>query len=157
MAVAPDGNGAAFANTIEDDGTTVRYGIVRVDADGDTLYARALSVEPAKIPRERMDREVQLLTGGRKELVKLVHDAGLPKRFAPVLGMVMGRDGALAIELGTRASGHEWLLLDPRGAALGSFLVPANVRVRAITRDRVWATVEDRDGLEDIVQYRVSP
>lgn len=157
MAVAPDGNGAAFANTIDEDGATVRCRIVRVDADGDTIYTSTMSVEPAMISREQMDRQIQLLTGGNRELVDLLHDASLPKRFPPARSMVMGRDGTLAIELGTQATRHEWSLLDAHGVALGTFLVSANVRVRAITRDRVWATVEDRDGLEDIVQYRVSP
>jgi len=70
-------------------------------------------------------------------------------------GIKFGMDGTIWIGLRATAEGNPWLVLDAAGVPIGHVLLPANVVLLQASRQRIWGSEQDSDGLRSVVSYSV--
>jgi hypothetical protein len=73
----------------------------------------------------------------------------------PVFRSLLGLDHSIWIELRPDATGRHWLLLKPNGDPVGQVTLPATFFLRVASTSMLWGTVEDADGIESLVRYRI--
>jgi hypothetical protein len=78
------------------------------------------------------------------------------KVYPPVRRIVDGLDGTTWVELRIPTPGHSWRVLDEKGVAVATVLLPANIELQAADRGHIWAYELDADGLQGVVRMRLS-
>lgn len=155
---ASDGSRFALA-TAEDVGDrSGYYRVLVVDERGDTLLNRRYPFGPVAIPKRIADSVIAQRTGGRAqpEFIAAYRSMKLPTTFPPLERIVLGRDATTWIEHYTFSGNRTWSMLDRSGQPIGWLVIPRNIRLQEVSRDLVWATETDEDGLQHVVRFRVT-
>jgi hypothetical protein len=157
-AASPNGRHVVFVVP----GATGSYAVVEINGvSGDTSLARQYTYQPVPVPkrltdsilRPRPNRPNSNIPPGIAELRRQLRVA---EHFPPVVRAVVGDDGMIWLEEQTLAPADQrWMVLDPAGNLVGVMKVPRAAHVRLVFRDQMWATVEDEDGVQDVVRYGV--
>lgn len=145
------------------------FHVIRVDASGDTVFARAYPYPPIAIPRSRVDSVIEARAGSLHEFVgertgiplgewrrRVAEALYTPAHHPQVAEAVPGRDGSLWLRLAPSGpEGHEWLVLDTDGEPLRWVRVPERTRILAAETDRFWGVTQDDLDVDYIVRFRV--
>jgi len=128
------------------------YRVVVARSNGETMFARSFSYQPVAIPAAVKDsvKARSSAPGPRAAAEKL------PEFFPPLAALLAGRDESTWIELFSVSGERTWQVLDGTGNLVAQLKVPRNVRIKVASRDAIWATETDDDGLQHIVRYRVT-
>jgi hypothetical protein len=78
-----------------------------------------------------------------------------PPAHAPFRSLRLGTDGTIWLGLRSSPEGQPFLVLDDRGDAIATVLIPAGQRFAAASRTELWTTVVNDVDLVAIVRYRV--
>jgi hypothetical protein len=142
-----------------------------IGADGTQRWRRSLHLSAAPIPRTVRDSLIAVgvekvqpqmaaargrgraPSGNVRNLVE--HGLRLPRHFAPVGRIVLGRDGALWIEQMDGLRTGNWLVLDRGGTPRFQVRLPSTFVVNDATMDSVWGTEQDDLGVAYLVRLRV--
>lgn len=152
---APPGD--RFATVHAERGSRASYRVSVVRATGDTLFSRAYEYRPVPIPRAVFDSVIQQRSGrGPTEFREAWRSMTAPAGYPPIERLVLGRDATTWLEEYTAAGNRTWRVLDQRGEVVGRIQLPRTVRLLAATREAIWGTETDDDGLQHIVRYRVA-
>lgn len=159
FAVAPDGSRIAFAIVERTGARTEHFRVVVLGSRGDTLLNRRYPFEPVAISKRvadsvRASRAAAASGPFADAYRKAYQSLPVPESYTPFERVLVGVDGTVWIERMPNAPQRLWLVLDARGNPLGTVRVPRNVVLRAVARDRFWATERDDNDLESIVRYR---
>jgi hypothetical protein len=71
-------------------------------------------------------------------------------------GIRIGLDNTIWIGLRATSEGNPWLVLDSAGVPIGRVLLPRNVLLMEASRERIWASEENADGLRSIIRFVVA-
>ncbi|HEX9563152.1 MAG TPA: hypothetical protein VF981_04245, partial [Gemmatimonadaceae bacterium] len=155
---AADSRRVAIATFDTPAGRTGSYQVSVVSDTGDTLFARRYDYPVVPIPSRLLDsvRTAQAALRAAPDIVALRRSMKLPETWPPIERLVLGRDETVWIEQYTRAGNRVWQVLNARGDVEGQAAVPRGVRLMAVSREAVWGTDTDEDGLQHIVRYVVS-
>ena len=150
--VSPDAARLAFVRA-DRSSRTFRVSVFR--ASGDTAFHRSYAYRP--IPLTKSDRDQAIASappfpGAAEALEK----ARFPEHRAPVSRILAGRDETTWLELATASGDRTWNVLDAMGTLIGRVRLKRNVQATVVSRDLLWATETDDDGLQHIVRYRVT-
>jgi hypothetical protein len=80
-----------------------------------------------------------------------------PASYPPLSRIVLGRDQTTWLEVYSTEGDRQWLVLDARGEPVGRVAVPRGVRIQAASRESIWATDTDEDGLQHIMRFAIAP
>ena len=147
------------------------FRITKRELDGDTLYSRSFTYAPTPLPPSRPDslaaafamRPASLppsmaaswpTPARAEELAR--SSLFVPPFFPPVGNLVVGRDGTVWIQR-EDAGGEtrEWWVIDGTGRAVAAVHLPANLRMLAADRDRIWGMETDELDVPYIVRYEL--
>jgi hypothetical protein len=148
---------------------SAEFRVIRVDASGDTVFARAYPYTPTAISRSRVDSIVEAqaeslhgfvgertgipLGEWRRRVAEALYT---PTHHPPVAEAVPGRDGSLWLRLAPSGpEGPEWLVLDTNGEPLRRVRVPERTRILTAETDRFWGVTQDDLDVGYIVRFRV--
>lgn len=156
--ITSDGRRVALATTEDVGDRTGYYRVVVLGDRGDTLFNRRYEFRPVAIPRRVADSVIAQRTGGRAppEFATAYRSMKLPATFPPLERVLLGRDETTWIEHYTSTGNRTWSMLNRRGEPIGWLVIPRNIRLHEVSRDFIWATETDEDGLQHIVRYRVT-
>jgi hypothetical protein len=149
-----DGSRIALSSIEASGRPAYRVAVLRVN--GDTVFNRTYQYQPIPIPNAAMDSAVRTRSRIGPEAAAVLAKVKLPGAYPPLERVLLGRDETTWLEiypLGEQRTYHE---LDARGNPAGVITLPRNVRVMVASRDTIWATETDEDGLQHIVRYRVA-
>jgi hypothetical protein len=140
-------------------GPTGSYTVVAIDGvRGDTTLTRRYSYQPVPVPKRIAD-SVLASRGNMSNMpgmAEVWRKMRVAEHFPAVVRAVVGDDGTIWLEEQTLApSNRRWTVLDRTGAPMGVVSTPRTVSVQLVFRDQMWATVEDEDGVQDVVRYGV--
>lgn len=139
VAIAEQGNRTAIPSSFK---------LIVLNRYGDTNFARAYRYTPITITKAAAD--------GAKLLHPDIRGLKVPPTYPPLRRVVIGRDGALWVELWTTAPVHRWLQLDARGNEVARVDLPLSVRVEAVAARQMWAVQPDSlDHKQDIVRFHL--
>jgi hypothetical protein len=117
------------------------------------LYA----YRPVPLPRMVFDSIIARRTArGSSEQIAMWRGMTAPSSYPPLSRIVLGRDQTTWLEEYSTEGDRHWVVLDARGDPIGRVTVPRNVQVLAASREFVWATDTDDDGLQHIVRFAVA-
>jgi hypothetical protein len=150
--VAPDGSRLLFAYVEQG---AQDYHVVAIRSDGDTTFARSIAYRPQPIPRSVRDSVASAAARSPMPSRRATADR-IPEAYPPLSRLLAGRDGTTWLELFTPSGDRTWLVLDAQGTLAGRLTVPRNIDLKVASRDVIWATETDDDGLQHIVRYRVN-
>lgn len=156
--LAPDGSRFVLATAEDVNDRTGFYRVVLVRERGDTAFSRRFAFTPVAIPKRVADSVIAQRTGGRAapEFIAAYRSMKVPSTFPPLDRVVLGRDETTWIEHYTFSGDRQWTVLGGSGAPIGRLTLPRNIRVQQASRDVLWATETDEDGLQHIVRFRVT-
>ena len=152
--VSPDG--ARYA-LVEVAGAGGSYRVSVFRPTGDTISSRTYSYTPVRIPKAVADSVIARRIGRQTgQAAEMWRSAKLPANYPPLARVLLGRDETVWVERYSIAGDREWLMLDARGNVAGRLVLSRNVVLQAVSREMLWATGTDSDGLQHIIRYRVS-
>lgn len=152
---SPDGG--RWATAVVDGVERASYRVSVVRTTGDTVFNRLYSYRPVPVPKATFDSVIARRTArGSPESIAMWRGMTAPASYPPLSKLVLGRDQTTWLEEYTIDGDRRWLVLDSRGEQVGRVTVPRNVQVLAASRESVWATDTDEDGLQHIVRYRIA-
>ncbi len=143
--------------------TAVR--VVRVSAQGDTLFDRQIPVDRRPLSAVEIDRAATALAAESppssppelNRLVDSVRRATAPAFRIPFQRILIGLDGTTWLQRATGDLAEEWLVLDATGAPLFVVNLPMHTRLRAAMRESLWVAERAEAGREaGIARYRVT-
>ena len=80
----------------------------------------------------------------------------LPEYHAPILQLLVGRDGTTWLQLSAPdPDHHQWMVLDPAGELLARLTVPASLRILNADRYHVWGVETDELDVPYLVRHRI--
>lgn len=151
--VSPDGGHLLI--TYVEPGKTQEYRVALIRTSGDTVFARTIAYRPQPIPRNVRDSIASAAQRSPMPSRRATAER-IPEHYPPLSRILVGRDGTTWLELFTESGDRTWHMLDPQGNLAGRLIVPRNIEVKVASRDAIWATETDDDGLQHIVRFRVS-
>ena len=152
--VSLDGSRYALVEVVGDGGSTRVSGI---RAAGDTISSRTHSYPPVRIPKDVADSVIARRIGRQSgEVAAMWRSVKLPPDYPPLARVLLGRDDTVWLERYSISGDREWLVLDALGTVTRTVVLPRRVRLMAGSRDALWATDTDEDGLQSVVRFRVS-
>lgn len=151
--VAPDGGRVVL--TYVEEGKTQEYRVAAIRSSGEKIFDRTISYRPQPIPKNVRDSIVSAASRSPMPSRRATAER-IPGFYPPLLRILGGRDATTWLELFTASGDRTWHVLDAQGNVVGSLMVPRNLQVMAASRDALWGTETDDDGLQHIVRYRVS-
>jgi hypothetical protein len=126
---------------------------------GDTIASRVLTFPRRAVPRGVVDSIKASLTTIQRsspEVRDLYAKMELAKLFPGFRGFLVGSDETIWVEdYPAGASAPHWKFYSRNGVYAGSINLPTGHVLRAASRQRLWATVRDVDGLESLVRFSV--
>jgi hypothetical protein len=157
-AFADDGTWIVYALAIGDNIGNVRARVTAIDSAGDTVFTRELPVPARALPRAFADSVLafRISHTSRPDNVPLYRAMKLREYFPPLLGLVVGRDRSVWLELDTVGGGHLWWVLDATGRHVGTLLLPGSAILQVADRDQIWTLEEDESGLQGVARYRIA-
>jgi hypothetical protein len=129
-----------------------------ISAAGDTIADRRFPFERVEILKRVTDSiRTAALAGGTRSPSRAAYwrAAEFQPIYRPVDRVVVGRDGTIWICLRPTPAGNPWLIIARDGRIRGRLTVSENVRVMSTDRSTFWGVVQDQDGLESIVRYKI--
>ncbi len=157
-AVAADGSLLAHITADQSSTENGTYTVSLFGANGDTIFVRAYAYRGTAIPGSVRDSAIAAITaseGPPAGPFQALARQWLPPVYAPVERMTLGLDSTVWVDLRPDTEGPVTLILDQRGDAIGTVLVPAHSRIQRASRSHVWTTEIDEYGLASVVRYRV--
>lgn len=150
--VAPDGSAYGYV-AVERSGS---YRLVVVASGGDTLVARSMVYTPTGITSRVVDSVVESRTRNVPAQRPAWRTIRFPDAYPPIATVLIGRDGTIWLERYAIEGDRVWTVLDARGNEVGRVAVPRARRILVVSREAVWVTDADEDGLQSIVRYGVA-
>jgi hypothetical protein len=152
---SPDGGRYAIALVERAERASYRVSVIRTT--GDTAFNRLYAYRPVPLPRMVFDSIIARRTArGSSEQIAMWRGMTAPSSYPPLSRIVLGRDQTTWLEEYSTEGDRHWVVLDARGDPIGRVTVPRNVQVLAASREFVWATDTDDDGLQHIVRFAVA-
>jgi hypothetical protein len=149
--VAPDGNRVVLTYVERTDA----YRVVAVRSNGQTIFDRTISYRPQPIPRHVRDSITAAALRSPMPSRRATADR-IPESYPPLSRILVGRDATTWLEVFSASGDRTWHVLDAQGNVAGRITIPRNIDIKVASRDIVWATETDDDGLQHIVRFRVS-
>lgn len=149
--VAPDGARVLLSYVEQEN----EYRVVAVKSEGDTIFNRSIRYRAQPIPRTVRD-SIKAAALRSPMPSRRATAERIPEFYPPLSRILAGRDATTWLELFTPSGDRTWHVLDPQGNPAGVLTVPRNIEVKVASRDAIWATETDGDGLQHIVRFRVS-
>lgn len=137
--------------------------VTRLTLAGDTLFRRTLTVPrlavtAGDIDSVAQDRRQNPAPGMPSDVVRLMDSVyrATARPYHPLVGGVrVGADETTWLQLPTREKGTLWLVMDRVGAPVLTTLLPPDLQLRAVSRDRVWGVMaNDRKSVDGVI-YQV--
>jgi len=154
---APDASRIGFVTTDVDGSNAGTFHVWVIGSEGDTLVSRRFPFTGVPIPGSVAD-SVKELRASRAQIPAMqraIRELELPPVYAPVEGILMGRDHSIWIQLRAVEDMRPWLVLDAQGAILDTIRLARNVRIRVADQQTVWATATDEVDVQSVVRYRL--
>ncbi|MES2305577.1 MAG: hypothetical protein V4558_08720 [Gemmatimonadota bacterium] len=162
-AFSPDGARILFVRQRNETGKTGTFNLLVLSTRGETLLHRDIAYVPQRISDSawkaeeagrlfdpRLGPPPKAYRDARKRVERLA-------TYPPVRRAILGRDGSIWLELFGESPGHRWATIDPKdGHVIGVLDVPANVTIRTVARDMLWASSVDEDDVPSVVVLKVS-
>ena len=159
---APDGSGAVIVQGRSWTGTgPAEYGVTRVNSEGDTLFHHRFAYEPLPVPKGHYDRDIEEslrlpIVADRGEFADALREfLERVRYFPPVTNVQVGSDGTIWIAGPDEEGERTWLVLDPTGATIGRFRLPAASRVSDANRTEVWVVEKDALDIPYVARYEI--
>ena len=155
--IGPNGDRVAMATAATSGPELGTFRVVMIGQAGDTTFARHFPFKPVPIDAHLRDSLTALSAAGPKppQMRGMVSERSSPKIYPPLVHLVIGRDGTTWVEMRENAAGRPYLVLDPKGSAIGMVTLPANATIKAASRTTIWAAQRDADDVESVVRFRV--
>ena len=161
---ARDGSGAVIVEGRSWTGTgPAEYGVTRVDAEGDTLFHRRIAYEPLPVPDGYYDPDIEesleipVVADRRTFAAALREFLERVRYFPPVTRVQVGSDFTTWIAGPDEGGEQTWLVLDPSGASIGRFRLPATSRVSDANRTEAWVVEKDALDIPYVARYEIVP
>jgi hypothetical protein len=151
--VAPDGARLVFAYV--EQGASQDYHVVAIRSDADTIFERSITFRAQPIPRSVRDSIASAALRSPMPSRRATAER-IPEFYPPLSRILAGRDATTWLELFSASGDRTWQMLDAKGNRSAKLTVPRNVDIKVASRDAIWATETDDDGLQHIVRYRVN-
>ncbi len=124
---------------------------------GQQLWSQVRQVPLARIAsalRDSLKMAIDSAPGAAAELLRTVP---LPTFHPAIVGMVVGQDGTIWVQLGVQdASGRAlWDVWSRDGTVFGRVALPERTYPLSIRAGQMVAKVESADGFQDVVKFRV--
>jgi hypothetical protein len=132
------------------------YRVEVVRSNGETAFARSYPYQPVSIPASVKDSAKASRIRGAPGMRAAAEKMQLPESYPPLATILGGRDETTWIELFSVSGDRLWHVLDASGNQIAHIKVPRNIRIQVASRATIWATETDDDGLQHIVQFRVT-
>jgi hypothetical protein len=155
--VSPSGSRIAVVSSkpVGRDSAAVRLTVI--GEAGDTVATAAFTVRLQPIPkavRDSAERSRAPALRGRPGATATT-GIDVPEFYPPVKSVRVGRDFSVWLEA-VDGAGRRYLVLDPRGAIVGTFTGSPTFRVLEADQSRVWGIEGDATKPTAIVRYRLS-
>lgn len=167
--VAPDGSGLVLAEWNDEAPTRLLLRVV--DANGEDRWRDELVVDPMLVGQSERDsiidearRQVRVLRenllahglspAGMPDVPSVAEaeaDLYLPDARPPIRSIRAGIDGTIWLEL---SNDSQWLIVDPDSGALGTVTLPTAAILGQGSRNSVWYSEVDDDGVPWVVRAR---
>ena len=142
--VSPDGMRLVFITTSLSGPDSATFRVVSLSDRGDTVFAKKFPFAPMPISKTQKDSALARVQGVRGVAIQQVRFAlapKMPKHFAPVVSALVGRDYTTWIAMRAPAgdtTNTPWLILDPKGDAVGVTQAPRRTVMLAVDRSHAW-------------------
>ena len=155
--IGPNGDRVAMATATTSGAELGTFRVVMIGQAGDTIFARRFPFKPVQIDAHLRDSLTAAAAAGPRpsQMRGMATERPSPKIYPPLIHLVIGRDGTTWVEMRETGAGRPYLVLDPKGNAIGMVTLPMNATIRAASRTTVWATQRDADDVESVVRFRV--
>lgn len=155
---ADDGTWVVYALAVGEKIGNVRVRVTAIDSAGDTVFTRELPVPARALARAFADSVLafRMSRTSNPQNVPLYRAMKLREYFPPLLGLVVGRDRSVWLELDTVGGGHLWWVLDATGRHVGTLQLPRSAILQVADRDQIWTLEEDESGLQGVGRYRIA-
>ena len=157
-AFADDGTWVVYAFAVGEKIGNVRARVTAIDSAGGTVFTRELPVPARALTRAFADSVLafRMSRTSHPENVLLYRTMKLREYFPPLLGLVVGRDRSVWLELDSAGGGHLWWVLDDTGRHVGTLQLPKSAILQVADRDQIWTLEEDESGVQGVGRYRVA-
>ncbi len=123
-------------------------------SSGDTAFSRRIPFTPEPLGKRYIDSIVEMVRGNPRA-VTYWSNAEYQKWLSPVKQILVASDDAVWVGFRPEASGRRWLILNADGTTRGTMTVPSSVYITAASATHFWGMLEDEDGLDHPVRYRL--
>lgn len=143
--------------------------IVKVNAAGDTVFARNHPFVPTLVPDHAIDSTVNALVDrltrsappqiGRPSISAsaIREDLEIPDHLPPVVSAVVNGEGGIWLKYRTTYKGRSvWHSFDSVGDYVGAIMAPPDSQIMRVYGDQVWGIETDELDVPSVVRYRVS-
>ena len=156
---SPRGDRFAMVHAEASRGRDGAYRVSVVQTAADTIFSRSYSYRRVPVPRyiaDSVQQSLQRRAGrGPEEFRSAWRSMTVPSDYPPIDRLLLGRDNTTWLEEYTPSGDRSWLVLDARGEPVGRASVPRTVRILVPSREALWGTDTDDDGLQHIVRFTV--
>ncbi|MBW3551994.1 MAG: hypothetical protein KY466_00715 [Gemmatimonadetes bacterium] len=162
-AFAPDGSAVALVEVFPGDEDRGAFVVMKVDAAGDTVYARRFRYDRIPVTTAQRDSIHYLwatrFAGAdepRSDLGTAREHVRVPEYLPPISEVLLGADGRVWLRRESlSAPTATWLILDPSGHPTAAATLPRKARLLLAERDHAWAMVTDDLDVPYLVRYRI--
>lgn len=157
-AFADDGTWVVSALAVGEKIGNVRARVIAIDSAGNTVFTRELPVPARALSRTFADSVLafRMSHTSNPQNVPLYRAMKLREYFPPLLGLLVGRDRSVWLELDTAGGSHLWWVLDATGRHVGTLQLPKSAILQVADRDQIWTLEEDESGLQGVGRYRIA-
>jgi hypothetical protein len=155
--IGPNGDRVAMATAATSGPELGTFRVIMIGQAGDTIFVRRFPFTPVQIDAHLRDSLTALAATGYRppQMRGITTERPSPKIYPPLTHLVIGRDGTTWVEMRETAAGRPYLVLDPKGNAIGMATLPANATIQAANRTTIWAVQRDKDDVESVVRFKV--
>jgi hypothetical protein len=139
------------------------FRVTTIGETGDTVFSKLYPFSPVPITAATLDsirQHSRITNNGNntrlpEDLAKLVADK-MPAQYPPTLGVHVGRDKTVWVELRPTAPDTKlWLVLDPTGAPIGTATFPKGFQLLESDRTHAWGFERSGQIINALVRFRV--